>query len=223
MIEGGGGGFAAIDFNPRLYGCIALATGAGAAIPAVWCRWMLERSSEARPARPGVYYRWEEAEVRNLLLRLRSGRLRDALAVIRPRRPLARAYLRWSDPLPALVMLARMVKSRLEDRRSAKAERRAEISASRRGGAAPEHGGERHEQQRRGIDGVGHLHDIVRERPEERNAGARRQVPHQVRGDAEGQSQRDLALLVPLQIGGDREQGRDQVRCCAYRGAATLR
>ena len=86
---------------------------------------MLEGSSEATPARPGVYYRWEEAEVRNLLLRLRSGRLRDALAVIRPRRPLARAYLRWSDPLPALVMLARMVKSRREDRRSARAARQA--------------------------------------------------------------------------------------------------
>jgi predicted ATP-grasp superfamily ATP-dependent carboligase len=137
MIEGDVGRFAAIDFNPRLYGCIALATGAGAAIPAVWCRWLLERSSEETPAKPGVYYRWEEAEVRNLLLRLRSGRLRDALAVIRPRRPLTRAYLRWSDPLPALVMLARMVKSRREDRRLARAERRAAVSAPRRGGAAP--------------------------------------------------------------------------------------
>lgn len=136
MIEGDGGRFAAIDFNPRLYGCIALATAAGAAIPAVWCRWMLEGSSEARTARPGIYYRWEEAEVRNLLLRLRSRRLRDALAVIRPRRPLTRAYLRWSDPLPALVMLARMVKSRREDRRSARAARRAAISASGRGGVA---------------------------------------------------------------------------------------
>ncbi len=136
MIEGDGGRFAAIDFNPRLYGCIALATAAGAAIPAVWCRWLLEGSSEARTARPGIYYRWEEAEVRNLLLRLRSRRLRDALAVIRPRRPLTRAYLRWSDPLPALVMLARMVKSRREDRRSARAARRAAISASGRGGVA---------------------------------------------------------------------------------------
>jgi predicted ATP-grasp superfamily ATP-dependent carboligase len=137
LIARDDGGFAAIDFNPRLYGSVALAARAGAAIPAVWCDWLLRGEAAGREAAAGVYYRWEEAEVRNALWSLRSGRARDTLAVIRPRRPLARAYLRWSDPLPALVMLARMVRSRLEDRRLAKAERRAEISASRRDGVAP--------------------------------------------------------------------------------------
>ncbi len=137
LIARADGGFATIDFNPRLYGSIALATRAGAPIPKVWCDWLLRGEADECAASAGVFYRWEEAEVRNLLLRLRSGRLRDALEVIRPRRPLARAYLRWSDPLPAAVMLVRMVRSRLEDRRSARAERRAEISASRRGGVAP--------------------------------------------------------------------------------------
>ncbi len=125
LIERADGGFAAIDFNPRLYGSIALAERAGAPIPAVWCDWLLKGEVDECAARPGVFYRWEEAETRNALRRLRTGRIRDALTVLRPRRPLARAYFRWSDPAPAMAMLMRMVKSRRADRRSARAGRRA--------------------------------------------------------------------------------------------------
>lgn len=125
LIERADGGFAAIDFNPRLYGSIALAERAGASIPAVWCDWLLKGEVDECAARPGVFYRWEEAETRNTLRRLRTGRIRDALAVLRPRRPLARAYFRWSDPAPAMAMAMRMVKSRRADRRSARAERQA--------------------------------------------------------------------------------------------------
>lgn len=124
LIEREDGSFAAIDFNPRLYGSIALATRAGAPIPAVWCDWLLQGEAADPAARPGVYYRWEEAEARNALARLRSGRLGAALVVMRPRRPPARAYLRWTDPLPAAAMLLRIFRSRLADRRSARAERR---------------------------------------------------------------------------------------------------
>lgn len=139
MIEREAGGFAAIDFNPRLYGSISLAARAGAPIPVVWCRWLLDEEVEAREASPGVYYRWEEAEVRNALKALRSGRVRDVLSVLRPRWPLARAYLRWTDPGPALAMLVRMLKSRRADRRSAKAERvaAAEPGSPDRSPAAP--------------------------------------------------------------------------------------
>jgi D-aspartate ligase len=123
LIERPDGEFAAIDFNPRLYGSIALAARAGAPIPVVWCNWLLRREvEECSPASP-VYYRWEEAETRNALRNLRGGRLREVLSVIRPRRPLARAYFRWSDPGPAVAMLLRLVKSRLADRRSARGER----------------------------------------------------------------------------------------------------
>ena len=125
LIERPDGEFAAIDFNPRLYGSIALAARAGAPIPAVWCDWLLEQNATEARAASGVSYRWEEAEVRNALWRLRLGRFRQALDVIRPRRSPARAYFRWSDPGPALAMLLRMVKSRLADRRSARAERQA--------------------------------------------------------------------------------------------------
>jgi carbamoyl-phosphate synthase large subunit len=118
------GGFATIDFNPRLYGSVALAAKAGAPIPAVWCDWLLKSQAGDCAARPGVYYRWEEAEARNALLRLRRGQLLRALSVMRPRRPLARAYLRWSDPGPAAGMVARLFTSRWADMRSARAARR---------------------------------------------------------------------------------------------------
>ena len=139
LIERAEGDFAAIDFNPRLYGSIALAARAGAPIPAVWCDWVLRHEAVECAAASGVYYRWEEAEAGNALWRLREGRIRDALAVLRPRRPLARAYLRWSDPAPAIVVLVRMLKSRLADRRSARAEQQSagETASSLQDGAAP--------------------------------------------------------------------------------------
>lgn len=118
------GGFATIDFNPRLYGSIALAERAGAPIPAVWCDWLLKGRTGTCAARPGIYYRWEEAEARNALRLLRRGKLLRALSVMRPRRPLARAYLRWSDPGPALGMVLRLFTSRWADMRSARAARR---------------------------------------------------------------------------------------------------
>jgi predicted ATP-grasp superfamily ATP-dependent carboligase len=121
LVERTDGGFAAIDFNPRLYGSIALAAKAGAPIPAVWCRWLLDGVAEERTAAAGVSYRWEEAEVRNALAALQSRRPAEALRMVRPRRRVARAYWRWSDPAPATTMALRMVKSRLRDRAEARA------------------------------------------------------------------------------------------------------
>lgn len=118
LIERADGSFAAIDFNPRLYGSVALAARAGAPIPAAWCDWLLKGEADVSAARAGVYYRWEEAETRNALRRLRAGKIGQAASVIRPRRPLARAYLRWTDPGPALAMVARLLKSRWTDMRS---------------------------------------------------------------------------------------------------------
>lgn len=118
LIERADGGFAAIDFNPRLYGSVALAARAGAPIPSVWCNWLLKGEADECTARPGVYYRWEEAETRNMLRRLGNGKIGQAASVVRPRRPLARAYLRWTDPGPALAMVARLLKSRWADMRS---------------------------------------------------------------------------------------------------------
>jgi hypothetical protein len=70
--------FAAIDFNPRLFGSLELITRAGAPLSTAWCDWMLGFEPVASEARPGYRYRWEDAEARNLWRRLREGRLRSA-------------------------------------------------------------------------------------------------------------------------------------------------
>lgn len=102
--------FAVLDFNPRIYGSLALAVKAGAPLPAVWCDWVLKgRAADIADctARPGVHYRWEDAELRNAMRRLRSGRPGEAMAILRPRPGTAHAYFRWHDPLPLAVRAAR--------------------------------------------------------------------------------------------------------------------
>ena len=97
----------AIDFNPRPFGWMQLATGAGANLPALWCDHVLgRRSVSTAAARPGVYYRWEDADLRNTLACLREARFRDAAAVLRPRRGTVHALFKRDDPAP---LLARMI------------------------------------------------------------------------------------------------------------------
>jgi predicted ATP-grasp superfamily ATP-dependent carboligase len=116
LIEGEGGEFAAIDFNPRLYGSLALAVSAGASLPAIWCDWLLRDRLERSVARPGVRYRWGDADLQHVGVLLRDGHLASAAGVLRPRRGTARPYLRPRDPAPALaraLQILRMVRRRL--------------------------------------------------------------------------------------------------------------
>lgn len=100
LIERGPESFGAIDFNPRLYGSLALAARAGVPLPAIWCDWLLGREVSTQRAQPGFYYRWEDAEMRNLIRALRERRFRDAASILRPRRRSAHAFFRWDDPGP---------------------------------------------------------------------------------------------------------------------------
>ena len=97
--------FAAIDFNPRLFGSLELITRAGAPLSTAWCDWMLGFEPAASEARPGYRYRWEDAEARNLWRRLREGRLRSALSMLRPRRRMARSFFSPTDPGPLAARL----------------------------------------------------------------------------------------------------------------------
>jgi predicted ATP-grasp superfamily ATP-dependent carboligase len=95
------GRFAAIDFNPRVYGSLALAVRAGANLPAIWCDVLLGRGpSEPVVAAPGYRYRLEDAELRNFVRMLRQAHPGAALALALPRRRVAHAYFRWDDPGP---------------------------------------------------------------------------------------------------------------------------
>jgi predicted ATP-grasp superfamily ATP-dependent carboligase len=106
-IERGPGDYAVLDFNPRIYGSLALAVRAGAPLPAVWCDWVLKGRAADLSARPGVHYRWEDAELRNAMRCLRAGEPGEAMSILRPRRGTAHAYFRWYDPLPLAVRAAR--------------------------------------------------------------------------------------------------------------------
>jgi predicted ATP-grasp superfamily ATP-dependent carboligase len=92
--------FAAIDFNPRLFGSLELITRAGAPLGAAWCDWVLGSEPVESEARPGYRYRWEDAEARNLWRRLQERRLRSALSMLRPQRQITRSFFRITDPAP---------------------------------------------------------------------------------------------------------------------------
>src|SRR2546423_1012770 len=94
------GGYAAIDVNPRPYGSLALALGAGANLPVLWAEWALGGAPQPAQARPGGHYRWEDAELRNLIWRLRRGRLFEAARVLLPRRGAVHPHFAASDPGP---------------------------------------------------------------------------------------------------------------------------
>lgn len=97
--------FAAIDFNPRLFGSLELITRAGAPLSTAWCDWVLGFETVASEARAGYRYRWEDAEARNLWRRLREGRLRSALSMLRPRRRMTRSFFSPTDPAPLAARL----------------------------------------------------------------------------------------------------------------------
>jgi predicted ATP-grasp superfamily ATP-dependent carboligase len=103
LIEQRDGRYAAIDFNPRLYGSLPIASAAGVPLAALWCSWVLgDRQLHAREAQAGALFRWEDADLLNLASCLRDRRVRSALAGARPRRGVTHAYVDRSDPAPAV-------------------------------------------------------------------------------------------------------------------------
>lgn len=91
-----------LDLNLRVYGSLPLAVAAGANLPGVYCD--LLRGDRITPfrARPGVFYRWIEGDLRHLASQVRSKRmsLRRALSELRPRRDAAHSTETLHDPGP---------------------------------------------------------------------------------------------------------------------------
>lgn len=105
LIESAERGRHAIDLNPRPYGSIALAIGAGANLPAVWCEHLSGSDPGEVRARPGVFYRWTDADLRHGLWQARHGRPWAAGGVLRMRRGVVHPYVVPGDRGPARARL----------------------------------------------------------------------------------------------------------------------
>jgi predicted ATP-grasp superfamily ATP-dependent carboligase len=96
--------YAVIDFNPRIYGSLALSQAAGAPLATIWCDTLLGRAPAGFSAgAAGIAYRCEDFDARHLFLDLSRRRAGDALDVLRPRRHVAHAYADLRDPAPLAV------------------------------------------------------------------------------------------------------------------------
>jgi FAD-dependent urate hydroxylase len=133
LLERPGDGLAPIDLNPRAYGSLALAARAGVPLAVIWSEWLLGNELRVGAARPGVRYRWEDADLRHMLWQLRRRRPSRALAVLRPRGHTVRAHLELSDPLPLVARLALMGRHRARPSRPLRPRGTSEV----RGGPKP--------------------------------------------------------------------------------------
>jgi len=95
----------AIDFNPRVYGSIALAIAAGHNLPAIWVELLLGRRPLVGPYRAGVHYRVLGTDIRAIARMWRTGRRRQVLAALAPRRGTVHGALAPGDPWPLLAGL----------------------------------------------------------------------------------------------------------------------
>ena len=97
-----------IDFNPRMYGSLALAIAAGANLPAIWTDLLLGREPSIAPYRIGARYRSEEKEVQAFALAVARHDIRTALDCLRPRRGTTHAAFALNDPRPVLASVRKV-------------------------------------------------------------------------------------------------------------------
>ncbi|TDC05742.1 hypothetical protein E1267_18745 [Nonomuraea longispora] len=98
-----------IDLNGRFYGSMALATAAGANLPAAWADLSIGREVPSVRARPGVRYQWLEGDLRRAVVERRSGLVADLVGTVRFAGGAAHSTLSLHDPLPALAGVCRRV------------------------------------------------------------------------------------------------------------------
>jgi predicted ATP-grasp superfamily ATP-dependent carboligase len=101
-----------IDLNPRIYGTLALAVGAGMNLPAVWAQLLLGEEPSFDGYRDGVHFRSEEKDGLALLAAIRRGEWVGARAFLRPRRRTVHAAFAARDPLPVLTSLNKVTRAR---------------------------------------------------------------------------------------------------------------
>jgi predicted ATP-grasp superfamily ATP-dependent carboligase len=117
MIEGADGTMRPIDFNPRMFGSMGIARAAGVPLATLWSQWLLGERPSPAVGRPGVTYRWEQGDARNIVWQLRNGDVRGALTSVRPVPGTMHPYLQASDPLVLLAQCGELVAVRFQNAR----------------------------------------------------------------------------------------------------------
>ena len=110
-----------LDLNLRVYGSLPLATRAGANLPGVYCD-ILQGKVPAKTvrARPGVFFRWLEGDLRNVFEGVRERELsaREAFQLLRFRPGAAHGPESLKDPKPMIARLLYASKSTRRRNRS---------------------------------------------------------------------------------------------------------
>jgi predicted ATP-grasp superfamily ATP-dependent carboligase len=97
-----------IDLNPRMYGSLALAIGAGLNLPAIWAELLLGRRPEPKGYERGVRFRSEERDAGALTAALMRRQWTTVLRGLIPRKGTVHAVFRLRDPLPILSSLRQL-------------------------------------------------------------------------------------------------------------------
>ncbi|MEU4511059.1 ATP-grasp domain-containing protein [Nonomuraea wenchangensis] len=102
-----------IDLNGRFYGSMALATAAGANLPAAWAALAVGHDVPPTRARPGVRYQWLEGDLRRAAVERRGGLLLDLAGTLRFAAGAVHSTLSLRDPAPALARIRAMAAARV--------------------------------------------------------------------------------------------------------------
>lgn len=98
-----------VDVNPRVYASLPLAVAAGVNAVGIYCDLMAgeDDGGSVRRARPGVFFRWLDGDVRHLFRQWRTGHLSaaEALGELRPRAGGSHAFQPLRDPGPLALRL----------------------------------------------------------------------------------------------------------------------
>jgi predicted ATP-grasp superfamily ATP-dependent carboligase len=108
FIRNSGGEHYLIDFNPRVYGTLALSLGAGLNLPAIWVKLLLGERPRFGGYRIGARFRNEEKDVQALAQLLVDGERLRALRGGLPRRGTANAVFSPRDPMPLLTSVGKL-------------------------------------------------------------------------------------------------------------------
>lgn len=102
-----------IDLNPRFYGSLALALGAGVNLPATWAALAVGRRPPPRDGAPGVRYQWLASDLRQARQDRRGGSIwADALGCLAWGCGARHSTWAATDPRPAARALAELVGGR---------------------------------------------------------------------------------------------------------------